>query len=155
MKKIFILSLFALFMTGCGCSKKDENLSVVKCSYEEINDGYYEYESEVEFYYDENNIVSKLKDENKYILVENATKNVLVEQSELIDWLYEDYQKIEYYDIKKQMNDDSLMVTIDVNFNKINFEKMAELDEFYEGKKEVNLNSIINMYEESGYVCEK
>lgn len=156
MKKIIIVLNFlvlALFISGCGCSKKEK---ILKCSYEEERPTYFKYNADIELYYNSDDEVLKSVDKNLYKLYENGDKNILEEQSQLIDWLYEKYETIDYYDMEQKIENDTLLATITIDYKKINMNMLIEINEFYDiynQNKKIMLQDMVDYYQRQGYKC--
>lgn len=98
-------------------------------------------------YVDEVHTVEKLTTDNEQYLEQYKT---------LVEAGYSPYKDVKYYDYDVQVKDGVLTSTVDINYAKIDTDKMIEIDSnnsllIKNGK--VKLSDIQDMYEQLGAVC--
>lgn len=98
-------------------------------------------------YVDEVHTVEKLTTDNEQYLEQYKT---------LVEAGYSPYKYVKYYDYDVQVKDGVLTSTVDINYAKIDTDKMIEIDSnnsllIKNGK--VKLSDIQDMYEQLGAVC--
>jgi len=99
-------------------------------------------------YVDSVHTVEKLKSDNEQYLNQYKT---------LVEAGYAPYKGLKYYDYDVQVKDGMLTSTVDINYAKIDTDKMIEIDAnnsvlIKDGK--IKLSDIQSMYESIGAVCE-
>ena len=152
MKKVLIIAnllMLTLFISGCGCSKKEESKTVV-CSLKQ-EESKYEINSNITIKYDEisNDIISF--EEDSYLI--SDVEEVRNEFKTLNDNHYSTYGK--HY--SSSIKDDKVQINININFNKVSVDEFLELDEYNYGyltDDKIDYNKMIEYYEEyEGYEC--
>lgn len=151
MKKIIIvlnLLVLTLFISGCGCSKKEEKTVVCKLKIEDIN---HETNSNVTIKYDENNGDMISFEEESYLI--SNEEEIRNEFKTLNDNRYSSYGK--YY--SSFIKDDKVQMNINIEFNKISVDEFLVLDGYNYGyltDGKIDYNKIIEYYEDyEGYEC--
>ncbi len=148
MKKLLVLVCFSLFLgTGCGANKTmtctrtlNQNGMAIDLKYE------------VEYSGDK---VKKVKSTEK---VTSDSQAVLDTYKSTIESTYAPYKDIEYYDYNVTIDGDTLTSVADINYEKIDTDKMIEVDSansqlIKNGK--VSLEDLKSVYEAVGATCEK
>ena len=154
MKKIFILSLclFTLFITGCGCSKK-ENLKKIICT---INEKYepYTISAVYNIKYDEKTKKIYLYDEEE--IIENADLETIETLREYADEKYKDLKKIEYFDFNTNVNNNKIVNKVKIDYEQIDKDKLLEVDFSYNNyivDGEFKYNIIVDELKSIGAEC--
>lgn len=103
----------------------------------------------------ENNIVKKLE------TIEQVTaedKDNLEVYEERIQELYQGYQGIDYYQNKTEIKGNTLTSTTNINYEKVDTDKLIEVDSDNGGiikNGKVNIDDLREMYEQNGCNCKK
>jgi len=152
MKKSFILfSIIVVILMLSGCINKDE-VKTMKCSRTLTQDSVkmtLNYEVDYKGDYVQTvHSVEKIKSSDKSIL--NSYKKQL-------ESFYSSYKNIEYYSSNVVINGDELVSTVDINYAKIDTDKMIEVDSanaliIKDGK--VKIDDVRTTYESLGTICE-
>lgn len=102
MKKTLVilnLVILSLFISGCGCSKKDEEKKVLKCSYQDefINDFFTIYfDNEIATSFDSKKIYYfSSNDEAKNAIIDNYDETIEIIDNKVIVNLHYDYDENE------------------------------------------------------------
>ena len=98
MKKMLIvinLMIIAFAMSGCGCSKKNENLKTITCTYSDsdVSDTFTMYfEDDIAKSFDSKKVyVFATEDEANEVVAQFQEQNVSVEKNKIIFDLHHDY----------------------------------------------------------------
>ncbi len=148
MKKIVILTVLSfVLITGCG---KEKTMTCTRTmSQNSVNfDLKYEVESL-------KGNVTRIKSTE---MVKSNDKNVLGTYKETVEKTYEPYQDVEHYNYSVEITDDTLISKTDLDYTKIDMDKMIEIDSanakiIKDGK--IKLEDIRNTYEAMGLICEE
>ena len=141
---VFIL----LLVTGCGNNNSIESMTCTRTM-------------------NQNGIKTSLKYNIKYKedyvtrvkiveTVETTDSDILNTYKEQIESLYSPYKDIEYYDYNVAIADNKLTSTVDINYEKVDTDKLLEIDSANEqliknGK--INIDDIKSVYESLGATC--
>ena len=101
------------------------------------------------------NYVTNVSSEEK---ITSSNESLLETYKTQIENMYSIYKDIEYYNYKVQIDGNTLISTTDINYNKIDTDKMIEIDSnnsslIKNGK--ININDIENLYNQVGASCTK
>lgn len=145
-KELIVACLSLLLLTGCGSEK------TMKCT-RTLNQSGLKFDLSYEVTY-KGNVVSKVHSVEK-ITSETEDLELYKEQ---VEKTYAPYTDIEYYDTNVTIDGDVLTSTADIDYSKIDVDKMIEVDSanqnlFKDGK--VHLDDITSIYEAAGATCEK
>lgn len=148
LKKILVLvSLAVLFATGCGSTK------TMTCTRTMNQNGMNaDLRYEVEY---KGETVSKVKSTEK-LTMDDAS--VLDTYKASVEKTYEPYKDLEHYDYKVEIQDNTLVSTVEIDYSQIDTEKMISIDSangslIKNGK--IKINDLKSVYEASGITCEK
>ncbi len=116
---------------------------------------------------DQNNIKTSLKFNIEYKddyvsrvkrveTIETTNSDVLDTYKEQIEALYSPYKGVEYYEYNVDIADNKLTSTVDINYDKVDTDKLLEIDSangtlIKDGK--ININDIKSVYEDLGAIC--
>ncbi len=154
MKKLTKLSivLFAalLVFTGCG---KEEEVKTLRCTKTgEVTTGVeadltYEVTYKGDYVEKVHTVEKLMSDSDDYL---NTYK-------QLVEAGYEDYKDVKYYDYDVKVKDGVLTSTVDIDYSKIDTDKMIEIDSnnaalIKNGK--VKIDDMRALYKQVGAVCE-
>lgn len=149
-KGILIAGLTLMLLTGCG----DETEKTMKCSRTMEQNGI-----KADFQYTvtyKGNDVVKVSTVEK---METTDDSINLEAfKEKAETAYAPYNELEYYDTKVTVEGNVLTSTADIDYSKVDTEKMIKIDSangqmIKDGK--VNINDLKAMYEATGATCEK
>lgn len=149
-KKILLFSsIFIFLVLITGCSKESENLMTCTRSM------------------NQNSIKTNLKYnisyEGKYVTriksietVETDSEDILNNYKSQIESLYSPYSDVDYYKYSVEIKDHKLTSTVDINYEKIDTDKLLEIDSangtlIKDGK--INIDDIKSVYENLGATC--
>lgn len=116
---------------------------------------------------DQNNIKTSLKFNIEYKddyvsrvkrveTIETTNSDVLDTYKEQIEALYSPYKDVDYYEYNVDISDNKLTSTVDINYDKVDTDKLLEIDSangtlIKDGK--ININDIKSVYEDLGAIC--
>lgn len=149
---MFCLSLCVLFITGCGCSKK-EKIKEITCT---INEKYESYtiSATYDITYDEKSgRVYSYEEEEK---IENADLEVMESLKTYANERYEELNKLENFDFDVAIDNDKLVNKVKINYDRINKEKLLEKDNSYNNyivNGEFNYEKIVEEIKNIGAEC--
>ncbi len=88
--------------------------------------------------------------------VETDNTDILDTYKEQFESSYSAYQNIDYYEYNIEINDNKLTSTLDVNYEKVDTDKLIEIDSnnsqiIKDGK--INIDDIKTLYENLGATC--
>lgn len=151
MKLRFIFVIFIVLIICTGCQPESGTLVCTMSSYP--TNGITLRSVYTAKYKD--NVVTKLKTIEK-VIAENK-ENLEVYQ-EKIEQLYSGYQDIPYYDNQINVEDDTLVATTVIQYDKIDTEKLIEIGSgnasvIKDGK--VNVNDLASLYQQNGCNCKR
>ncbi len=145
----FLVFILILTVTGCG-SEKNESMTCTRTT-------------------NQNNIKTSLKYNinytNDYVTrvksvetVESSNIDILNTYKEQIESLYSAYKNVKYYEYNVKIEDSKLTSTVDINYEKINTDKLLEIDSangqlIKDGK--IKVSDIKSVYESMGAICKK
>lgn len=131
MKKTLVilnLVLLSLFISGCGCSKKEET---VTCKLKIEND-IYNMNGEYIIRYNKGDGTVLSYNENE--VVELKTENDLEPLSslkEFSDDRYSELKELEYFNVDTKIQNNKIINKVIINFDKINKEQLLDIDYSY------------------------
>ncbi len=147
MKKTIILGLLlcTLFVTGCGCGKKEKN-EMHKCTHSAVNDNY-DYDVEYNF---ESNSDDKLLKYTRKEIYSHADKTFLENMQKYKQEFFTELNKLDGFKYSDSISDDELTTEITIDFAKIDKSKLLEIDSFYlnfyDSDDEFNVNYAVDYY---------
>lgn len=151
MKKflLIVMCICIFLITGCGSEKE----KVMKCS-RTINQSNIKMDLSYNVTY-KGDYVTKVKSEEKIITDDSTTLNTYKEQLESTT---ESFKDIKYYDHNITIDGDTLVSTINIDYSKIDTDKLIEIDSsmnqlIKDGK--VSVSDIESLYNQLGITCEK
>lgn len=148
MKKVLALTVLSLvLLTGCG---KEKTMTCTRT----MNQNSINFDLKYEVEYSKNN-VTRIKSTE---MVKSSDKNVLESYKETVEKTYEPYKDVEHYNYNVEINEDTLISKTDLDYTKIDLDKMIEIDSanaqiIKDGK--IKLEDIKNTYEAMGMICEE
>ncbi|MDD6244698.1 MAG: DUF1307 domain-containing protein [bacterium] len=100
-----------------------------------------------------NNYVTRVKSEES---IETSSTSTLNTYKEQIEKIYSPYKDIKFYQYNVTINDNKLVSTVDINYEKIDTKKLIEIDSansqlIKNGK--VKLSDVRSLYEQLGATC--
>lgn len=100
-------------------------------------------------------IVSKIKSIES---LTSSNESTLEDYREKMSTLYSPYSGIDYYNYNINQKGNQVSVTLDVNYEKVDVEKLISIDPnnesfFHEGK--VYLSTLLDLYENVGVICDE
>ena len=147
MKKILFVFLGIILFTGCGSKK------IMKCSYKSEND---------EASFDLSYIV---KYKGYRVISVKSTERITSSNPEVIDFqkanaqsFYEPYSFVDYYNYNIQSDENSVTVTFDVDYTKVDFDELLMIDPDYiqlMDEDYVDIDQLKISYEDLGLECKK
>lgn len=157
MKKIIItvnLVLLSLLISGCGCSKKEEEkMENYQCSHKATNDDYI-YEVKYDFEADSSGNLIKYKRTEKYTSDNNEVLNNMQSYKQQYFEKFNGIDELEYSD---NLSNNELNVELTINFSKIDKEKILEVEPFYinfcNSNDRFDINYVIDYYIGEGMTC--
>ncbi|MCI8778009.1 MAG: YehR family protein [Bacilli bacterium] len=157
MKKITVVLNFlvlALFISGCGCSKKEEEkIENYHCLHEAINDDY-TYDVKYDFEADSNEKLITYKRIEKYTSDNNEVLNNMKIYKQQY---FEKFNGVEGLVYSDNLSDNELNIELTIDFSKIDKEKLLEIEpfylNFYDSDDEFNINYTIDYYIGEGMIC--
>lgn len=147
--KLLLVVLLALIVTGCG--KAEEK--TMTCTRTLNQDGL-----KMEFNYTvtyQGDYVKTVKSVEK---VTSDDPTVLDTYKSAVEQLYAPYEKLDYYDTKVTIEGNTMTSTADINYEKIDVDKLIELDSankqmFTDGK--IKVETMESVYNQVGATCTK
>lgn len=155
MKKITVVLNFlvlALFISGCGCSKKEEE---TECTYSAEIEDYNLMATYNIKYYPKNGIVTKVTEQISVSSSNISTLESLKQINDIQNSVYSQFEQISY---ESAIDSDKLNINIDIDYSNIDIDKFILIDQTNEelvldGK--INYSKYIDYYEKSGFKCKK
>ena len=100
-----------------------------------------------------NNYVTRVKSEES---IETSSTSTLNTYKEQIEKIYSPYKDVKFYQYNVTINDNKLVSTVDINYEKIDTKKLIEIDSansqlIKNGK--VKLSDVRSLYEQLGATC--
>ncbi len=155
MKKIIIILNFlvlALFISGCGCSKKEEEIKSHQCSHQATNN---DYSYDVKYNFESNS--DKLI---KYTRIEKYSSDnvsVLENMKTYKQKYFEKFKEIDGFEYSDNISNNELNVELIIDFSKIDKEKLLEIEPFYlnfcDSDDNFNINYTVDYYIGEGMTC--
>lgn len=149
MKKVILLGIITLLVvTGCG---KEEKMVCTRTA----NMNGMEMDFQYEVYYQGKN-VNKVKTTEK---VTSDSKETLKTLESQIKNLYSSFDKIKEYKYNVTIDENTLISTTDINYQKIDMNQLLEIDSSIEqlqnNNDKIDLDKITQVYEQTGAICKK
>ncbi len=150
-KKIKYLAVFivsVIFLTGCG----NNGVQTMTCTRTMNQNGIKTGLKYTVIY--QGDYVTRVKSVET---IETDSSEVLDAYQEQIESIYSPYKGIDYYEYDVSIDGDKLTSTVDINYEKIDTDKLLEIDSangqlIKDGK--IKLSDIKSVYEAIGAVCE-
>lgn len=150
-KKIKYLAVFVvsvIFLTGCG----NDGVQTMTCTRTMNQNGIKTGLKYTVLY--QGDYVTRVKSVET---IETDSSEVLDAYQEQIESIYSPYKDIDYYEYDVSIEDNKLTSTVDINYEKIDTDKLLEIDSangqlIKDGK--IKLSDIKSVYEAVGAVCE-
>ena len=154
MKKKFkiwqvVLGVFILLLvTGCGNNNSMESMTCTRTMNQSGIKTSLKYNVKYKGDY-----VSRIKTVET---VETDSSDILNTYKEQIESLYSPYKDVEYYDYNVDVTDNKLTSTVDINYEKVDTDKLLEIDSangqlIKDGK--ISVDNIKSVYESLGATC--
>ena len=154
MKKKFkiwqvVLGVFILLLvTGCGNNNSMESMTCTRTMNQSGIKTSLKYNVKYKGDY-----VSRIKTVET---VETDSSDILNTYKEQIESLYSPYKDVEYYDYNVDVVDNKLTSTVDINYEKVDTDKLLEIDSangqlIKDGK--ISVDDIKSVYESLGAIC--
>ncbi len=139
-----------LLITGCGKSSNFESMTCTRTMNQNEIKTSLKYNVQYEGDY-----VSKIK---TIETIETDNVDTLNTYKEQIESLYSPYKDVEYYKYDVDINDNKLTSTVDINYKKVDTDKLLEIDSangqlIKDGK--IRVDDIKSVYESLGAICKK
>ena len=100
-----------------------------------------------------NNYVTRVKSEES---IETSSTSTLNTYKEQIEKIYSPYKDVKFYQYNVTINDNKLVSTVDINYEKIDTKKLIEIDfansQLIKNGK-VKLSDVRSLYEQLGATC--
>ncbi len=155
MKKAMIVLnfiLLALFISGCGCNKKEEEIKTSQCLHKATNEDY-TYDVKYNFESSSDKLI-------KYVRTEKYSSDditVLENMQTYKQEYFEKFKEIDGFEYSDDISDNELDIIITIDFLKINKEKLLEIEPFYlnfcDSDDNFNINYTIDYYIGEGMTC--
>ena len=89
--------------------------------------------------------------------IETDSEDILNSYKSQIESLYSPYKDVDYYKYDVEVNDNKLTSTVDINYEKVDTDKLLEIDSangqlIKDGK--IKVSDIKSVYESLGAICE-
>ncbi len=148
-KLILVLGVSLLLVTGCS---SEEKLGLLKCTKEQDINSDTKLSSTYEVKYKDGNVV-KL---NTKEVITSSSKDTLEAYKKNLEEIYGAYNNIDYYNNEVKIEGDTLTSTTKVNYEKIDTDKLIEIDKnneaaIVDGK--VKVSTLKEAYEKLGANC--
>lgn len=150
-KKILLFSgIFIFLVLITGCSKESGNLMTCTRS---MNQNNIKTNLKYSVSYD-GDYVTRVKSVET---IETDSEDILNSYKSQIESLYSPYKDVDYYKYDVEVNDNKLTSTVDINYEKVNTDKLLEIDSangqlIKDGK--IKVSDIKSVYESLGAICE-
>lgn len=159
MKKLNVILclLISFSLTGCFNNNKnisdsnDKTLTTVCRGEQEIKEGIsanFKYELTSK----NDNVLTLISTET----IESSDSEYLENVKKSIEDTYSIYNNIKYYEYEIKIEDNKLISTVNIDYSKIDLNKLVDIDKANENiivDGKVSLNNLKNMYESLGSVC--
>lgn len=150
MKKIIIfICLSLILLTGCSNEEK-----TMKCT-STVEESGIKADLQYTVYYNGNNVTKV----NSIEKIEAEDDNINLEDiKETFEQKYSSYTDLDYYNVNVTIEDNMLTSTIDIDYTKVDLDKMIEIDSansalIKDGK--IDIDDLKTMYESVGATCKK
>lgn len=152
MKKaiISILMVSILIFTGCSNQKEEKTMS---CNRTLEQSGL-----SMDLTYNVSYVGSNVTKVESVEKVTSDNSTVLETYKTQIEKVYEPYKDIEYYDYSVNINDNTLTSKTNINYEKIDTDKMISVDSANSQlikKGKINIDTLKSYYEALGITCKK
>lgn len=154
MKKVFItfsLLVLTFLISGCGCSKK--NLKTVTCKMEK--ESTYNFTSDYTIKYNEKNEQIIFYEEN--VAIDSKDESIdLNSLKEYFEKNYAQLNELENFNFSTNVENNILTINISINYEKIDKDKLLEIDQSYGNYIEndiFNYKKFLNELETLGAIC--
>ncbi len=150
-KKILLFSgIFIFLVLITGCSKESGNLMTCTRS---MNQNNIKTNLKYSVSYD-GDYVTRVKSVET---IETDSEDILNSYKSQIESLYSPYKDVDYYKYDVEVNDNKLTSTVDINYEKVDTDKLLEIDSangqlIKDGK--IKVSDIKSVYESLGAICE-
>ena len=130
----FIILLFAILFVLTGCDSttnlddkySTDGLNHISCSRDaEATDEDTDVEIMYDLYYDNNNYLKILKSVEK---IKSSNEEVINKYKEAYETVYSVYNNMDYYDNNIVVKDDTVISTTNINYEKIDMDKLLEIE---------------------------
>lgn len=156
MKKFYVfILLFLVVITGCNKDSKNfDNNEVIKtmtCSLSMVQDDV-DYDFKYLITYKEGYVLSLHSEE----IIKTSIKEKISSFIEVIHENYDLYKNVEYYNTNLIIENNKLISIIDIDYTKINIDKLIDIDPLNEtlfSSGKIKINDIRKTYETLGAVC--
>ncbi len=148
-KVLVVVSLVLLFATGCG-----NEMKTMTCTRKMNQNGMNaDLHYEVDYKKD---TVSKVKTTEKITI--DGDSELLETYKNTVETTYAPYKDVEHYNYNVEVQDNTLISTVEIDYEKIDTKKMLEIDSangqlIKDGK--IKLEDLKSAYESAGITCEK
>ena len=155
MKKIIILGVALLILvTGCGqgnTTTKEEKMICTRTA----NLNGVEMDLRYEVTYEGEN-VNRVQTTEK---VTTDSEDTLQQYKQQVENIYSNFDNIEHYNYKVEINGNTLTSTTDIDYTKIDIDELLAIDssiqQLLNDNDKIDLDSITQVYESAGATCEK
>lgn len=146
--QLFLGVFILLLSTGCGNSNSIESMTCTRT----MNQNGIKTDLKYNIEYSKD-YVTRIKTVET---IETTNTDILDNYKEQIETLYSPYKDVEYYNYNVDIKDDKLTSTVDINYEKIDTDKLLEIDSangqlIKDGK--IKVSDIKSVYESLGATC--
>lgn len=157
MKKVFIIALICclpLLITACSSDNKTSNelSGTMTCTNESIPSAGVKLQSVYKIHY-KDGYVTKLETDEKIEAEDNTS---LEDYKETLESAYASYNELDYYSNVITIKDNTLYSTTEINYAKIDTDKLISIDESNSSlikKGKIKIDDIKVLYQENGSTC--
>ena len=145
MKKIIFLLLVLSLSTGCS------NQELLTCTNDVITENDVAMNAEYKIYY-----------KGKYVTLVKSTEKIVTDDKTLLETYkdnleesYSPYNKLDYYANSISIEDNTLISSTTINYEKIDIDKLKKLDKDNNliKKGKIKLDDLQTLYEDNGAIC--
>ncbi len=145
-----ILGVFIIVFSVTGCSNEKESMTCTRTLNQNNIKTTLKYNIEYQ-----NDYVERVK---SIETVETDNNDILKTYKSQIESIYSPYKDIDYYKYNVEIKDNKLTSTVDINYKKIDTDKLLEIDSangqlIKNGK--IKVDDIKSVYENLGAICKK